>query len=72
MPLSKDDKANIDLIDAKINKLQEQINNLANSKLYTKVLPDPPSLAVILLELLAFLKKYNFSTAGNCTIKSDA
>ena len=41
MPLSKDDKANIDLIDAKINKLQEQINNLANSKLYTKVLPDP-------------------------------
>ena len=38
----------------------------------TKVLPEEPSLAVILLELLAFLKKYNFSTAGNCTIKSDA
>ncbi len=29
------------LIDAKINKLNEQINNLSNSKLYTKVLPDP-------------------------------
>ena len=29
------------LIDAKINKLQEQINNLSSSKLYTKVLPDP-------------------------------
>ena len=38
--------------------------------LITNVLPLPPSLAVIVLVVLAFLKKYNFSTAGNCTIKS--
>ena len=38
----------------------------------TNVLPLPPSLAVIVLVVLAFLKKYNFSTAGNCTIKSEA
>jgi len=40
--------------------------------LITKVFPEPPSLAVIFLVLLAFLKKYSFSTAGNCTIKSVA
>ena len=41
------------------------------SGLITKVLPEDPSLAVILLDELAFLKKYNFYTAGNCIIKSD-
>ena len=40
--------------------------------LITKVLPLAPSLTVIVLVVLAFLRKYNFSTAGNCTMKSVA
>ena len=38
--------------------------------LRTNVLPDDPNRAVILLEALALRRKYNFSTAGNCIIKS--